>query len=314
MVLLPLVLVIVQGPVGQPAAVVTVRATSEVSGSVFRLAEIAEITASDPAQAARLGAVEVGAAPLPGLSRGLFAGDIMTRLRAARVDPRSIKLVTPPSIRVTRSATQVPPEGIVAAARAALGEPGPDMQFEPLPLSVRLFMPPGNVEMRAGAPRGRPESGSVTVPVDLVAPGAPTRTVDVAFRVRHSVEAVVATRMVEAGAILAAEDLAVGRVERPASPTALARDPADLIGQRASRRFMAGQPVLLSAVAAPSAIESGARVRVESVAGGVSIAGTGLARSSGAVGDVIRVFVQETRREVHARIVDATTVRVEEGR
>ena len=317
MVLLYLVLAMGPAPSGQPAAVVTVRAISEVAGPAIRLAEIAEIAAADSALVARLGAVEVGAAPLPGLSRPLFQGDILTRLRAARFDPRTVRLVAPPSIRVTRSAAQVPADSIVTAARAALGDPGPDMQYEPLPLAARLYIAPGKVELRAGAPRGRPDGGTVTVPVDLVVPGAPTKTVDVAFRVRRTVEAVVAARPLEVGATLTADDLTVARVERPSSPSqvaALSKDPAVLIGKRVSRPVAPGQPVFASAVATPPVIASGARVKVESVAGGVSITGTGLARSSGAVGDAVRVYVNETRREVQATVVDATTVRVEGGR
>lgn len=69
------------------SATVTVRAASEVAGRTFTLGEIADIRSADAALARRLAAVEVGASPLPGLSRPVGSADILVRLRQRKIDP-----------------------------------------------------------------------------------------------------------------------------------------------------------------------------------------------------------------------------------
>src|SRR5262249_2846239 len=78
----------------KPAVTITVRAMSEVSGETFTLGQIAEITGADKAFADQLAAVPLGTSPLAGLSRPLTPADILTRLRAQRIDPQKVNLVT----------------------------------------------------------------------------------------------------------------------------------------------------------------------------------------------------------------------------
>src|SRR5438309_109855 len=59
----------------KPASV-TVRPNCEVTGPTFTLGEIAEIRSEDAALAAQLAGIEIGASPLPGLSRLINPGDI----------------------------------------------------------------------------------------------------------------------------------------------------------------------------------------------------------------------------------------------
>src|SRR2546421_1149092 len=85
-----------------PSVTVVVREAAEVGGANFTLGEIADITGADKDLAARVAAVQVGASPLPGFSRGLWRSDIITRLLFNQLDPKRIDVQFPLKIRITR--------------------------------------------------------------------------------------------------------------------------------------------------------------------------------------------------------------------
>lgn len=316
--LLGLVVAVVPSPSAPPAslAVVTVRATPQVSGRTFRLGEIADVATEDKAFADQLSAVEVGTSPLPGLTRSLSQGDIVIRLRAQKIDPKRVTLACPPLVRIARASSEIPADGLTEAAQTALEAAHPkggDCTFEAMPMTTKLFANPGKMEYRAGAPRGRTDGAIATVPVTVLVDGAPVKTIDVSFRIKRTVPAVVATRALDANTVLTESDLSVTRVETNGGPAPLA-DPTSLIGKRLKRRIEQGKPFTESAVGEVMTLACGARVTVISVSGGVSVTGTGTARSAGAIGEPVRIFVNETKKEVLATVVDASTVRVEDGK
>ncbi|MCC6729073.1 MAG: flagellar basal body P-ring formation protein FlgA [Chthonomonadales bacterium] len=297
------------------SATVTVRAASEVAGRTFTLGEIADIRSADAALARRLAAVEVGASPLPGLSRPVGSADILVRLRQRKIDPRTLALAFPPAIRVTRGGDPVPDGELIEAARRALlaarGDLSDGAEVIPLPLAGTFVVPPGKREYRPGAVRCAVWSTTATIPVTILVDGAPLRTLDVGFRIARYVDAVVAARDLEAGAELTGADLSVARVcAAPGSAAPLA-DIAQAIGKRLRRRLAAGRPIAASDLRAVNAITAGRPVRVETVVGAVRVTVDGVARSAGAVGDRVRVYLPRTRAEVAGILGDDGTVRLE---
>jgi flagella basal body P-ring formation protein FlgA len=294
---------------------VTVRAMSEVSGETFALGQIAEVTGTDRTLKERVAAVEVGASPLPGLTRPLRYGDILIRLRAGRIDPKQIQLICPDEVRVMRGGDEIPPDEMTQAAKAALQaarkDASDEYSFEAAPLTTKLFTPPGKREYRAGIPRGQFENGAAIVPVAVLVDGKTVKTVDIFFRIRRMVTAVVCARLLDEGTVLTEGDVTVARVELPFGAAAPLTDVQTAVGKRTRRRIPQGQPLIASALEIPPVITAGAKVSVESVVGIVKVTAAGVARESGAVGDRIRVFIPQTKKEVTAIIVDASTVRVE---
>jgi flagella basal body P-ring formation protein FlgA len=315
--LLPMMLVLVMPaakPVPLPATVV-VRAMPQVAGSTFRLGEIADITGEDRSLVRQLTEVEVGTAPLPGLTRPLYPSDIVIRLRYRGIDPKRVDLQCPPSIRILRVAGEVPGDAVTDAAKAALvasqGTAADDLIIEALPTTAKLLVSPGKLEYRAGAPRGRVESGTMTVPVTILVEGAPAKNVDVPFRIKRAVTAVVAMRDLEVGSVIRAEDVTVAKIETPAGGTTLI-DPQLVIGRKTTRRIAQGAPLSDAVTGTVKIVANGARLVVVSAVGGVSISVPGTARSAGGVGERVRVYIEETKKELSGVVVDAATVRLED--
>jgi flagella basal body P-ring formation protein FlgA len=85
---------------------------------------------------------------------------------------------------------------------------------------------------------------------------------------------------------------------------------ADIVGARARRDLVAGEPLTSAVVALPPAVRSGDEVRVIVTMGSVQVSGVGRASGSGQVGDPIRVTTPASRRLISARIVGRGAVEI----
>lgn len=305
-----------QRPISLPDAgsvTVVVRAVAEVPGPVFTLGEIAELTGADETLIARLRLVEIGTSPLPGYARTVTPGDITVRLRAAKLEGPRVVVQAPPLIRVSRMRNDVPPAEVTQAALAVAEQAikdMPDATLEPQPLAGPVVLPAGRVTLMPGAYRGHPEMGTLYVPVRMSVDGKTVQTVEVAFKVRRRVSVVVASRTIEPNTVLTAADVTVMRVELPpgfAHPIAKVEE---AVGKRARRQLRAHLPIAADMLETPPDLVANARVTIEFVVGAVRITAPGIAREAGVVGDTIRVYCTETKKEVEAVIVDGRTVRV----
>jgi flagella basal body P-ring formation protein FlgA len=297
------------------AVMVTVRPQSDVAGPKLTLADIAEVSGSDKALAERVSAVEIGAAPLIGLSRTLMKADIITRLRFNKIDPASVEVVSSPTFKVTRTGADVAVPEITEFALNALkgARKGADeVSIEAIPTPFRWVVPSGKRELQAGAPHGGVDGGTAFVPVTILVDGKPAKTVEIAFKVKRLGAVLVATRQLEPHTTIKAEDVSLTTQEAVPGGVALS-DPALAIGMRTTRLILAGSVLTKGMVEATPIIAIGTQVEVQVVIGGITVAASGVARSPGAAGDRIRVFVGKTNKEISATVIDAKTVRMEEN-
>ena len=297
----------------ETAVTVVVRASSEVAKPEFTLADLAEISGSDRELVAQISAISFGASPLPGLSRGLFPGEVTVRLRSAHLDIPRVKVTLPPTLRVTRAANNVAADEVtkaaVAAAQAAFKDRD-DLRLEPAQALQNLTLPSGKLVLITGPLRGQPEQGSVLVPVTLMVDGAAAQTVEVALRVHRKARVLVAQRTIEPNELLSKRDVRLAAIELPPGFTQPLLKVREAVGKRAKRRLLAETPISATALELPPAIMTNARITLEVVSGGIHITTTGVARQSGAVGDTIRVYAADTKKELDGVILDSRTVRI----
>lgn len=293
--------------------VITVRIASEVSGDFFKLGEIAEIAGRDAAYKKLLADVEIGRAPLPGYARSITPGDIVIKLRAAKLESDRIELVAPPSISVTRSKNDVATGKLAQialnAAREAFGETQ-GTSFEAIPPMNSPILPAGAVRYLAGALRGNPEAGNITVPISILVDDKPQQTLDVVVKVRRKLKVVVVTRIVESRDILTADDVMLAQIELPSGFTQPLNALKDAIGKRVKRRLFPESPLSAALLETPPAINAQEKVTLDFSIGQLELTVLVTARQSGAVGDTIRVYCEDTKKEIEAIIVDSKTVRL----
>jgi flagella basal body P-ring formation protein FlgA len=294
-------------------ATVLLRVSPEVNGQSFTLGEIADITGSDKVLVKQLSDLLIGTSPLPGMTRLLRPGDITLRLRGARLESPRVDVVAPPEMKVSRSKSDVASDEIVKAAQTVAIDAIkdlPDTSIEAVPPTVPTTLPKGKVTFLAGAVRGEPSVGKITVPVAIQVDGKPQQTVDITFTVRRRTKVLIATRVLEPNTILTMEDLAFAKIDLPSGFVRPAISLKEAVGKRVKAKVMADAPVSLNNLDTPPAVKFGDRVTIEFVIGAVRITAPGLVRGSGAIGETIRVHAPDTKKDIDAIVIDARTVRV----
>lgn len=220
-----------------------------VQSERFRLGEIAELAGGEETLRQALGAIELGASPLPGQKRSFTRQQLLTRLRQHGYDPAQFTIEMSDTIQITRTAQAVGASAVEQFARAEIQKrTGVDIS------RWRLENPPGEIAL--------PE-GTLAFTVE----GAPrvsdrSALIEVAVQVNNETRA------------------------------------------RYSLRFQAP----------PSArtplVRSGETVQVVVQSDGVVIEVSGVARASGAEGEVIPVYISETQKTIRARVVEKGRVEV----
>jgi flagella basal body P-ring formation protein FlgA len=121
------------------------------------------------------------------------------------------------------------------------------------------------------------------------------------------------TRAIEAGAEIDGADVATVVSDVPGSLIETFPDVRDLVGRRTLRALAAGDVVTARHVRVVAAVQSGDRVVVRARVGEVEITAVGIAQQSGAVGDVIRLVNQDSRRGLRGRVTGKGEVEVVHG-
>jgi len=293
-------------------AVVSIRPAATVRQPLVRLRDIADIAAADPGLASRLGDLEVGRAPLPGLSRAIDLSYVRMCLRRER-DLPAVAVEGAPAAVVTAASQTVRGEVLLDAVRAHLaaepGREGDRLILRAAGQLPELVLPPGALELKVQARPGTAGLGSLAAVVEAWVDGAPVRSVSLAVRVARVAEVVVAARPIARHALLAPEDLRVERREVTAPPRGPDR-PAALLGQRAVRAIGAGEPVLFAMVEPAPLVRRGDLVLLVAEGRGVRAMSPGEAREEGRAGQVIRVRNLSSGRDVRGQVEAEGRVRV----
>lgn len=294
---------------------VMVKMNPEVAGQSFTLGEIADITGNDKATIKQLSQLLIGTSPLPGMTRLLRPGDITVRLRGARLEKPNIEVVAPPEMSVARAKSDVATDEIVKAALPAAQnriKEMADTTLEPIPPTNSVTLPKGNVTFATGAVRGEPTSGKITVLVALKIDGRVQQTVEVAFKVLRRTRVLIATRTLEPNEILTLEDIAFAKIDLPNGFVRPVQTLKDALGKRVKSRVNADAPLSLNLLDMPPAVKYNDRVTIEFIIGAIRITAPGIVRGTGAIGDTIRVYAPETKKDLDAVIVNSRTVRIAE--
>ncbi|MEL6213631.1 MAG: flagellar basal body P-ring formation chaperone FlgA, partial [Pseudomonadota bacterium] len=117
------------------------------------------------------------------------------------------------------------------------------------------------------------------------------------------------TRSIARGDIIAESDIVY--VERNDLPAlSFVTNAGDVIGKVAMRPLRANTPLRANAVKAPQLVKKGALVTVRYKMSGLQVSHHGVARQSGALGDVINIMNTKSERTIKAVITGTNEARV----
>lgn len=252
----------------------------------------------------------LGPGPSPGGRLVIEAAQLSAIARQFGVDWRS----TSPADRVVldRPGLPVTREDVLAVLRPALVSAG-------APVGIDIDLPgfEGPIVSAESQPRLVIEQtdldqtgGRFSAVLAITTTDMPVLRMRLAGRVQEMAEVVVATQRLAAGHVIGPGDLQITRVRASTLRGEVVRDPAQALGQALRRPAQPSQPLAMSDLGAPVAVQKGARVMMRLDQAGLQVTAAGIATEPGAIGQHISVMNPSSRALVDAVILGPDLVRV----
>jgi len=285
---------------------VTLPVEAKVKGTEIELGELCLVAGLDGELVARVRAVELGYAPVPGFSR-LFTVE-RVRAELARALPGvEVRVTGERACRVWPEIDEIAPATLEAAARTELmrafgGKEATFTLAETLsPVKVPLGEHGSTVQARVAQTEAK--SGTLGVPIEVLVDGLRYRTVWSSWRVDVWETRPVLSRPVRAGEELRPELFSRARVQVGQDVAGEALDPQQVAGSIARRDLAAGERVTEHDVHRPAAVTLGATLFLRVKKGPIEARVSALALETGSVGDRIRIKTVEAGQELVATVV-----------
>jgi len=291
---------------------VELKPEAHVRGTELRLDEIALVESDDAALAERARAIGVGYTPAPGFSRRLDRWNLERELKKA-LPGVELLLDGADACRIAPMTETIPAAEILAAARAEVVSAfaASDVTYEVQTDARDLEIPAGREghSLRTLLERGTPQSGLVSVPVEVRIDGELYRTVWTSWKVEAWREVPVLVRDVSVGeslspALFRRDRVRVGLTNAGAHLTERAAD-----GAVAVRNLRAGATVASRDVRRPRMVRRGDTIQLQVRKGNITATSMAVASDDGFLGDKIRV-VTRSQNELRAVIVGRDLVSI----
>ncbi len=249
-------------------------------------------------------------APKPGGRRTLNGAYVRRQLAAAGLE----FVAAPDRIIIERPGFAIDPtigrQAVIDFIKSNAPWPEDSYRIEVVRSHMPLTVEPGAITARIiQHPKGR-LSGTHTFVVEYRESGR--RVARGAFTMRIHVQGVVyvAAYQLNRGVLLSERDLIAKEVDLAKIRGLPETDKSKLIGARIKYTVREGQIVTSGALEPVPVVRRGDAVVVIARRGGMAVTAFGVARESGALGEVIRVENMQSKRVVHARIENSNTVAV----
>lgn len=177
-----------------------------------------------------------------------------------------------------------------------------------LPQGVRV--PAGARDLELVVPASWGGWGPVSAALVVRVNGVVEKNLPVRLQVDARTRMVTATRQLLAGTVLQHHDLTIELQDLAKADGVPVMALQDAVGKKTRVTVRAGAPLKSTQLVSVPVVVSGQLVTIIAENESMRITVTGRAKSSGAVGDLIRVQNLSSNREIPARVLDAATVQV----
>lgn len=294
--------------------VITIDSPVDVDGPWIRLGDIARIEGDTAGISTDLGAIEIGRAALPGMTRTITLNSIKVRLRQAHVDPVRVEVRAPDRITVLTRSVIVPGRGIADEAKRFaernVSWPGAEVKVEVTRLPEDVLLPVGEVSLSVDAMPTTRLPGNTTLMVVIMLDGKPYKKVPVPVDVKLVGQVVVAARTIKRYEVISRDAVRVETRDISQLYNGAIPSIEEVVGKCATRTIQPGSPIEQDCLEKAPVMTRGTRVTILAVKGGVRVTAIGEALEDGQEGQVIRVRNLDTNRQIQGVVRDAATVEV----
>ena len=297
-------------------ATITAAASSEVTGEVVHLGEIADISTDDVQQADALSNLVIGRIVLPGNTMGISSQVLMLRIQSAGIDTSEFVWNLPVRMEVHRTAQPLPSSLIEQTGQQAINDQLKKMNenrkytIESITIPRNLNIPQGTVSYETNIPGGVKPALPTSVEISVLVDGKLYKKVSYRARVHIYQDVLTAARAINRGEKIAESDLNVISKEVNAYSGACLTDSKDAVGFVMGRSVSAGTILLKAMVEKPIVVERGFPLHLIVNVNGISVQMEGTALESGRVGDRIRVRNESSRKILYGKVLDNKAVEI----
>jgi flagellar basal body P-ring formation protein FlgA len=174
-----------------------------------------------------------------------------------------------------------------------------------------LKLPAGKPSFEVVAPNRWEGYGSGSLALIVRVDDQVKKNLTVQVEVEALAEMVVTTRTLERGEVVTAADVAVDRRDLAHVQGRYSRTLDEVLGLRVKSAIRANAPLRGDFLERVPVVKSGQLVTIVAENDVVRITASGRAKGAGAVGDTVSVQNLSSQKEIAARVVDATTVKVD---
>jgi flagella basal body P-ring formation protein FlgA len=161
------------------------------------------------------------------------------------------------------------------------------------------------------APKNTEWAGTVPLSVVFNVGAEPEKRVWVTVSLERLTRVVVARRPLGRYKPIDDDDLEVKAVDAAGLPADCITNPETVIGKRTRRPVDTGTVLRPDLVEFPPLVKNGDRVRIIAETSGLRISAVGQAKQKGCQGELIQVVNLDSNKVIHARVVDAQTVKID---
>jgi flagella basal body P-ring formation protein FlgA len=289
---------------------------ADVAADQILLGGIAQIDGDDAAFVRQLHRVILGRSPLPGKTRTLDPALLLSRLKQSGIDPEQLDLQIPSEIVLSREAVTIDRDQIEQIVRAFLqqqagAKPGIAIAIKDIRVPESVQLPKGPFTARVSAPKNSELAGQLPLQVVFTVEPDFERRIGVTASLEQRVNVVVARRPLGRFKPIDAADVELRAVDVAGLPADRIDDPDVAIGKRTRRALDSGTVLRPDLLEFPPLVKRGDRVRIIAESTGLRISAFGQVKQKGAQGELIPVVNLDSNKVIHARVVDAMTVRIE---
>ncbi len=284
------------------ADLASVRPLAVVDDAVIRLSDLFE-------NAGPRAATVLGPAPAPGAR---LVVEMPQLLAIARANGIAWRPVGSDRVVIERPGRALPREEVVLALRTALRGQGLDEEAElELQGYAAPMVPEGAfVQVAAEGAVLDAAGGRFAATLAGVADGMPTQRLRIGGRVVPTAPVLVAARRMAIGEVVRPQDVRVTRLPLARVRPGAAQEVPQVVGQALRRPAAPDQPLLVSDLVQPTAIQRGQTVTMFYQSPGMALTAQGRAMDSAPRGGTVAVMNLTSRVVVEAEVIGPGRVRV----
>ena len=287
----------------------------QINDEDILLGEIAGIKGDDPLLLQKLNSIVIAKSPLPGRSRTLENQAFKIRLKQSGIDLSQLALNIPANVVVTRNCIEVSRERIKALVSDFIEKnilkDHVDGSIKDIQVANGLQLPNGRITFKIKPPPNRDLLGKIPFSVHFDVNGKFYKRVWATATVELMSEVVITKKPLGRHKPITEDDIELLKMDLTKLPSGVITDLEAVLGKRTIRSIGAKTVLRANLLELPPLVKRGDVVVIIAESGGLKITALGQVKKTGRLGENIPVMNYDSKKILHGRVMDSSTVKVE---